>query len=146
MKNFEKLIFIFITLLTISCKSQTSVIGKIQDGIPIITIDEERMLNNWQNNLKTTSKINATFNSVAILEIDGNYYLRATGNEFVSTVLLKYDRTENSFVAEGITCTSQTCSTTNGCIPDGKTKCTGCTLNDCTKTVSSVTIISRDLE
>lgn len=108
-------------------------------------VNEETLLKNWNTNLSILSKIEAGLTSIRVFKEDGHFYIRASGPEYSSTILLVVE--DNQAFGSGVACTSKVCSTsTTGCIPksDGLS-CTECSRpsNDCTKTVTSLTLLTK---
>ena len=122
---------------TITPKKEDVVIG-IYDGNKFqFVVPEGELLNNWNKNLERWEGVNPNLTTIKFEIINGNYYLRARGAEYASTVLLK--GTDKLSAVAGITCTSKTCSTSStSCVPDTKTSCTSCWSGDCTKSVSGL--------
>jgi len=89
-------------------------------------------------NLSITQKKQITIHDTKLKKIDDTYYLAMYHGDEITTTLL---RVENGALLKyaGISCTSKSCATNDGCIPhsNGK-KCTKCKLSrDCTKTVTT---------
>ncbi|MEM6720117.1 MAG: hypothetical protein AAF611_12405 [Bacteroidota bacterium] len=89
-------------------------------------------------NLSITQKKQVTIEEVKLKKIDDTYYLSMKHGDQVTTTLLKVEN-GTTLTYAGISCTSKSCSTTDGCIPaKDKKKCTKCPWStDCTKTVTS---------
>ena len=88
--------------------------------------------------LRQTSELDAQLNRIELMEIDGDRYLIAKGEEYASVILLEVNN-DGSFKVAGVTCTSKGCSSSETeCIPRSSGKsCTPCKAEDCTKSVSS---------
>lgn len=80
-----------------------------------------------------------TFVSSEVQIIDGEYYLVSFSNETITTSLLKTETTQSgrlALVYSGISCTSSSCYSGTGCVPDkNKKDCTACV--SCTRTLTS---------
>lgn len=98
--------------------------------------DKNKILENWNNNLKRLEDIDAQLTHVEFLIIDGEKYLRANGASWGSTLALKGAA---ELTADGISCTSKACSGSDTeCVPKANKKsCTSCGW-DCTKTVTAL--------
>tara|TARA_R100000789_G_scaffold46331_1_gene47048 strand:+ start:528 stop:971 length:444 start_codon:yes stop_codon:yes gene_type:complete len=95
-----------------------------------------------EEKVASTLDPNISFDSSELKKINDRYYLVSKHGEFTTTSLLKIksNKASNEVLEfDGISCTSKTCATSNGCIPhESGTKCTPCNFGtgDCTKTVS----------
>ena len=71
-------------------------------------------------------------------EIEGKPYLVSMYGDYRTNSLLEKDSKTMKYVYGGISCTSKTCATTDGCVPKDKKKCTPCMggAGDCVKTVT----------
>ncbi len=139
MKNY--LLFSFFILIGLtSCSSNDVFINETnaelsaQEANLILTTVESEL------NKSEVFDTKIVYKSSKLLKIIGEYYLRATSDDIVTTSLLKKNQ-KGSLSYYGISCTSKMCSSSSTqCIPksDGKA-CTPCNYGtgDCTKTVSS---------
>ena len=132
-------------MLSISGNAQTEKpVAELIDGKPVMIVDKEVLLKNWNANLEKYSGIIGEFTNIEIIEADGNYYLSASGKIYKSSTILELAKAgSNLLVATGITCTTRDCATIAGCLPNSrKTACSDCGYNgDCTKTVSSLSVV-----
>ncbi len=146
MKSF-KILFVCFCMVFSSVAFSQSVIGRVVNGTPTFTTDVNRLINNWQKILSTQSSIQTQLNSIKIELINGAYYLMASGTPYSSAILLNCAVATGDLTTSSISCTSKTCATSDGCIPnkDGKS-CTSCGwgTGDCTKTVSSLVEMLAD--
>src|SRR5690606_5995223 len=114
------------------------IIGIIEDGVPKIIINEEEMLDQWNENII----VGEVFTSVEIKvnEEDERYYLVARSETYASTYeLLKGESglgDEGVFVVMKTNCTSVDCASCCGCTPKGG-YCTPCSKGSCSRTTSS---------
>ncbi len=105
-----------------------------KEGTPVLTKDQEIILNHWNRNLSAEAGEDVQLNQIEFVMIDGDYYLRASSTitDYISTI--GAFENQGSLYLTTTICTTKACSTSNGCIPSG-TSCTFCI--DCTKTVTS---------
>lgn len=126
-----------------SRNSQELVIGEFDANENFtFTIDEETLLKNWNTNLSILSKIEADLTSITVFKEDDQFYIRASGPEYSSTILLHLE--DNKAFGGKVACTSKVCATSTGCIPKSDNlSCTACSqpTNNCTKTVSSISLL-----
>ncbi|QYJ67662.1 hypothetical protein [Flavobacterium litorale] len=123
-------------------------IGYFDDNDDFIFItNQTNLINNLNYNLDLIHRINSSYTKLDVYKDNGTVFIQASGtSNYKSTISMSLS-SGGSFIADGISCTSQTCSTTNGCIPKAdKKSCTGCTLNDCTKTVTAVSMLDKTLK
>jgi len=108
------------------------------NGALTFTGNKSEILQKWNANLITMENIDAKLTQITMFKDGTEYFIRAIGPQYVSTVLLKKNL-DSSFSPEGISCTSEVCATTNGCVPKkDKKSCTECSvLGHCTKTVTA---------
>lgn len=131
---------------TLLNRHDEQVIGNF-DGVNFTyVVPKEELLENWNGNLLELEKIDAQLTEINFIIIDGEFYLRAKGASYKSTLVLNIDDDGNA--TAGISCTSSTCSTSStGCVPKkDKLGCTDCLwrgAGDCKKTVTALT---KDIE
>lgn len=111
-------------------------------------VEEALLLNNWNNNLKKLSQIEANLNSLFVFKENGSHYIQARGSSYSSTILLNVTK-NNQVYGGGVACTSKVCSNSpTGCVPKSDEKsCTKCSYpsDDCTKTVTSLSLFDGRL-
>ncbi|MCH2195424.1 hypothetical protein [Kordia sp.] len=91
-----------------------------------------------QTNVSIAKNAQITIDSVKLKKIDDTHYLSSYHGDEITTTSLKVENGVDLKYA-GISCTSKSCYTSDGCIPHkDEKKCTKCTWSaDCTKTVTS---------
>ncbi|GEM_PF-6554200 len=115
------------------------IIGYISEGNKaVLTKNSELLLSNWNRNLLIQSKIDAKLDAVGLIELEQDYYLRATSSS------TGYTSTVGAFVDKGYvyatttSCASSGCSGSQ-CLPKG-TDCSSC-FYTCTRTVTSTSTL-----
>lgn len=143
-----KLLFLLIGLLSIrSCASSQDnfVIGKLENGKPVITANIEKMCSSLSTNLAKVSAVKETFTKAEIVKIEEHYFLVFTGANYKTTFGLVLEN--NSLVSKmNVACSSSgDCANTTGCTPSknvGECLCTRCPEGgNCVKTCSNSTLV-----
>ena len=147
LKNMKKisLFFVMLTILASITFAQNSIVGKLENGKPYLTINEITALSELNAFLKTNSSLNANLDKLTIIEKEqGRFILLATGTEYKSSINLIINANKSLEVESTTVCTTKACSQSSGCEPKpfGQKGCTPCT-GDCTKTTSSSKIFSN---
>jgi len=143
-------LFVSISLTTFAQKSKTQV-GVFENGRALLTIDKSNVLKVYNENLLKYSQIDAKFNDVSLLAIEGgNYALVFTSENCKSSFFVS---NENGRLMAGnttsCTTTDRACSKESlGCVPmyanptDLYGYCSDCASGGtCTKTTSSSSLI-----
>lgn len=143
-----KTLFLFIGLSVISSfafSQNNLVIGKLDNGKPIITANIEKMCTSLATNLAKVSEVKETFTKVEIVKIDKHYFLVFHGAKYKTTFGLVLEN--NSFVSKmNVSCSSNgDCANTTGCTPSqnvGECLCTRCAgEGNCVKTCTTATLV-----
>ncbi len=146
----NKFVLAFISILffgILHSQKPTQVVGKLENGNPIVTIDKGRAISALTSNLRRFSGLEVQFTDVRISGRDNKYWLIFSGGLQKSTFPLRVEGT--LLVADGkVTCTTSECiDGSEGCIPEenvttGNWICTPCAnRGKCTKTVSTQSLI-----
>lgn len=145
MKNFIIVIFLLISAFSLA---QSQVVGQIVDNEPVFTVDETELINTYNTNMQLLTNLDVNFSNVQISQIDNEYFLVFSNNDFSvksSLAITLSGPSNNLFYVESTTsCTTSDCSESNtGCVPKAIMKgCTPCpNEGECTKTVSSGSLI-----
>lgn len=130
--------------------SRAQLVGTIENGNAIITLDINQALTGWSNFLNTSSNLVITFNNMEIREDNNGYLLVASGtnNSGVATKSTTRLMVEDNLISvmmynggSKTTCTSQSCASDPlGCIPYSTLSgCTPCKIGskDCVKSVTN---------
>lgn len=143
----KKLAFLFVVLLFAGMNSNAqTVIGKIENGIGKITINETTLKSKWENYLKSEGIKDANIGDFALLKSEeGNYFLICTDLTVRNNITSQYGISlspNGVMLAVGETsCTCTGC--TEGCDPQLNGSvwiCTSCwppTGQSCTKSVTA---------
>jgi hypothetical protein len=140
MKALKYLLFSLFILPALHSTAQRVAI-KSEGHQPVLVANERLVLNEWNEILKTQSGIDANLQQLSIIQVDKTYYLRGTSPDgYVSTILLEDSDSNgagNYLSALGISCTSKSCGSNSGCLPNNNGRCTsGCvSVDSCTKTL-----------
>lgn len=143
-----KTLFLFIGLSVISSlafSQNNLVIGKLDNGKPIITANIEKMCTSLETNLAKVSEVKETFTKVEIVEIDKHFFLVFHGAKYKTTFGLVLEN--NSFVSKmNVSCSSNgDCANTEGCTPSqnvGECLCTRCPgEGNCVKTCTTTSLV-----
>lgn len=152
MKNFTFLLPILFLFVNYACtdglknQNDNSIVGKniakINEGKIQLTMDQKSINNGIQDLLATQHESGVIYYKSVITNIDNNYYLRSySSDSIVTTTLLETKKIENNnytLSVAGISCSSDACSSNNGCLPKSdKKSCTSC-VGDCKKTVTAI--------
>lgn len=144
------LILIISSLSLIFCGSPVygQVVGELQGGVPVITVDQQSLRSTYNTNLLTLSGIDGQFISVSLVistEAGIDYYLVFNGPVYKSSLPANLGSDGVSIVVIGtMSCTTSACSSEDsGCVPRGNgLSCSPCAnKGTCTKTVSSNSMI-----
>jgi hypothetical protein len=140
----KKLAFLFVVLLFAGMNSNAqTVIGKIENGIGKITINETTLKSKWENYLKSEGIKDANIGNFALLKSkEGNYFLICSDLTVRNNITSQYGVTlspNGVMLAVGETSCTCTGSCSDGCHPEqsGSTwRCTTCWPENatCTKT------------
>ncbi len=142
-RNFLFAFFVLTACNNNSTKAQDqskTVIGKLENGLAVLTVDKSKMIATYNEKLLKLSGIDGKFTDVSIkITSDKQYFLVFKGNNYSSSFLVT---PENStlFVAPTISCTTSECASEEfGCTPTvSGTACRACSnKGKCTKTVSN---------
>lgn len=112
---------------------------KVSGKIVAFKKDVEAFKMIMQKEISESVRETVVFTDVSILEVDGDTILLMKNAKYRTATLLQVDREGNVFFNEeepGISCTTEFCSETDGCIPKGKKRCTRCYFGDCKKTTT----------
>jgi hypothetical protein len=125
-------------------------VGAIQGGVPVITVDQQSLVSTYNANLLNLSGIDGQFTSVNLVisnEAGVDFYLVFNGPIYKSSLPANLDSDGVSIIAIGtMSCTTSECSSEDsGCVPRGNgLSCTPCAnKGTCTKTVSSNSMIEE---
>ncbi len=154
-----KLLFTFLTIVSISTlpgktvKVQKFIIGSIETDtgesikpLTAICIHVDSLLKNGQENLKRHSNTKASFPSLEAGIYKGSCFLRARGQNIVSTALIEINGNKIgiSTAAPGASCNTKCCSSsTTECIHLSGGICTRCSCGNCTRTPTSLSILLK---
>lgn len=138
------LFFVFTSCMYCMTFGQTNV-GNIIKGQIIQKEGLESLIPALKSNLLKLSSLSVEYNSVKIIEIEGNYYLQFLGDKYKSTFQVEKDINGVLFAKSTTTCTTSDCSSDyKGCIPGLGSYCTPCgNKGKCTKTVSSASLFDE---
>ncbi|MGH1383870.1 hypothetical protein [Kordia sp.] len=123
-----------LTMFITSCSSDDLTI----EEMTLSKSEQDAIVKLVKTNVSITKNAQITIDSVKLKKIEDTYYLSSYHGDEITTTLLKVEN-ETQLKYAGISCTSKSCATSDGCVPhkDGK-KCTKCPWSaDCTKTVTS---------
>jgi hypothetical protein len=130
-----------------TAQSKWEVIGTIENGVAVLTINKAEVLNAFNANLLAISKINGKFTDVTLSSTDdGNYLLLFKGSVYKSSLFVKKQSTRLEALTT-TSCTTSACSTEpRGCVvmydSDQIGYCSPCGNGGvCTKTSSSTSLI-----
>ena len=149
MKKFSNSIFfiVLIACLNSPVKAQEqlgTLIGKLDHGNIVLTVDKPAMLKTYNTNLSRLSGIDGYFTDLSVKETpDKQYVLVFKGETYVSTLLVTTVNS-NLYATNTISCTTSDCaSEAFGCTPKSNgLACWPCSnKGKCTKTVSDVSLI-----
>ncbi|MDB9755693.1 hypothetical protein OAB20_05350 [Winogradskyella sp.] len=130
-------------------------VGKIEDGVAILTADKNNLIESLNQNLYVTTGKSTRVNDVSIERIDDFFYLLFRSKKQRVTFYVQKSKDSNILRAAATTvCTTSECTQEPlGCIPkyditpagqDGIGTCTPCANGGkCTKTVSGKSLISN---
>lgn len=146
----KKLLVLFVmSCITLSLAAQDFdvVVGKLENNLPVITIDKDAACRALSKNLLSASNIKETYTKVEIVKVSDYYALVFRGSTYRTTFAVKAVGT--SLVAKvkvSCTTTGKNCTLDgNACTPSssvGQCACTACPEGEtCTKTCSSETLI-----
>ncbi len=141
-------IFPFLLLLLFALNKSSNgqlVVGKLEGGKAILTIDKSKLLAAYNTNLLKQSNIDGKFTEVSIKCNESNlYFLVFQGGSFKSTFSV-VERQGILSALDGTSCTTSDCATDpTGCVPVGNS-CTACSnKGKCTKTISSASLLVKD--
>ena len=122
-------------------------IGIIENGIPKITVNKEKLLNSWSSNLLKYSQIKTNFSDVTIEQSNGVFQLIFKNSKYKSSFYIKKVNSNKLFVAANAACTSSKCLNDKECEVKYEKNtpifCTDCSDSDgCAKTSSSFAMLS----
>ncbi|WP_298519915.1 hypothetical protein [uncultured Kordia sp.] len=123
-----------LTIFMTACSSDDLTI----EEMTLSKSEQDAIVKLVKTNVSIAKNIQITIDSVKLKKIDDAYYLSSYHGDEITTTLLKVENGIDLKYA-GISCTSKSCATSDGCVPhkDGK-KCTKCPWSaDCTKIVTS---------
>lgn len=135
----KKLFFVMVVLFFVGFNSNAqTVIGKVENGVGKITINESVLKEKWESYLKLNKIEDANLSDFVIKKSDiGTYYIIAHDNTIRNGVTNKYGivltADDLKLSALGSTCICSGCS--DGCGPELKGKYWIC--NPCTDSKSS---------
>jgi hypothetical protein len=146
-KQISLLLAAVLFTLSLSAQNKYTVIGKLENGKPVLTADAGALLKTYNANLLKLGGIDAKFTSVTIkaMDADGMYALVFTGEKYKSSFAVAADSA--SLKAAGTTsCTTADCAgDATACMVkmDGEmVTCTPCADKaGCTKTTSTVSML-----
>lgn len=141
-------VFALVAMFSFKTASAT-VIGKMVDGVPQITINKENVLQRWNEFLLADGNIDARLENLEIVKRNGDegdkYLLIAKGREYKSSILIEFDEETGSFMFTNgnggvigggtLTCTTKACSTSSGCEAYPISGCSPCK-GDCSKSTT----------
>lgn len=148
MKNlFFIFLFTFAFCNDITAQIKWEVIGKIDNGVPILTINKAEVLKAFNANLYAASKIDGKFTDVTILSTnDGNYLMVFKGSLYKASLFVRKQSTRLEALTT-TSCTTSSCSTEpRGCVVmydgDDIGYCSPCgNGGGCTKTSTGTSLI-----
>lgn len=114
-------------------------IGKIVNGKPVLFINKEEALKNYNRNIQNIAGINDKFTDIKIVKHDdASYSLVFVGQTHVSAFFVKNTGRNTLSALASTTCTTTECSQeAKGCIPKSGGGCTPCSNGGtCTKSSS----------
>lgn len=121
--------------------SEAQIVGIFNDKKePTIVVQTSDLLSQWN----TLVDINEPLTTLLIFSENDTYYLRASGQTYVSTVELSIGNTVKGhqvlYLTGNTICTSDGCSSAGGCLPQGA-YCSDCNkgAKDCKRSTSSKT-------
>ena len=133
----KKLVSVLMILFVLIYSSKAQLlIGTIENDKPILSLDNTKLLSNYNTNLLKASGIDGKFTNVSIKCFENKYYLVFEGSNCKSTFSVNLEEA-NLFVNDNTSCTTTDCSSEPlGCVPV-LTACTACSnKGKCTKTIS----------
>jgi len=149
----KKLFFIyllaFVSNYNVTAQSKWAVIGKIENGVPVLTINKTEVLKAFNANLLSISKIDGKFSDVTILSTDeGNYLLVFKGSVYKASLFVRKQSTRLEALTT-TSCLTSSCSTEpRGCVvmydSSERGYCSPCgNGGGCTKTSSGTSLIEK---
>tara|TARA_R100001369_G_scaffold2745_5_gene8928 strand:+ start:49856 stop:50368 length:513 start_codon:yes stop_codon:yes gene_type:complete len=130
-------------------------VGKIEDGVAVLTADKNNLINSLNQNLFVTTGKSTRMTDVSLERIEDFFYLLFTSDKQRVTFYVQKSKDSNILRAAATTvCTTSECTQEPlGCIPkyditpagqEGIGTCTPCANGGkCTKTVSGRSLISN---
>ena len=131
----------------IHAQKPTKAVGRLENGVPVLTITKGLAIAALASNLKRVSGLDVRFTDVAIVGRDNRYKLVFSGGSHRSTfdITVEGELLTGDF---GTSCTTSDCiHEDDGCVPEknvstGNYSCTPCAnAGKCTKTVSTESLI-----
>lgn len=150
--NFFVLVFCLFACQNTPANAQeqvTSVVGKLENGKPVITVDKLKMIEIYNANLLRYSGIKAQFTQVEIVKnpsedhAEEPYFLVFKGAAYSSSFVVTEHDSQLKAIA-GISCTTSACAEEDlGCTPKATGwACRPCAnKGKCTKTVTGFSLI-----
>jgi hypothetical protein len=130
-----------------TAQSKWEVIGTIENGVAVLTINKAEVLNAFNANLLSISNINGKFNDVTLSSTDdGNYLLVFIGTVYRASLFVKKQSTRLIALTTTSCATSACFTEAHGCVvmydSDEIGYCSPCSNGEaCTKTSSSTSLI-----
>lgn len=119
---------------TLNESEKNKIVSVVENTLSVMISEEASSVGGAVEALPLPVKVEKSY----IKEIDGEAILVSVYKDYRANSLLKKVSSTKSYHYDGISCVSKKCSDSDGCIPDGKTRCTPCRYGagDCTKTVT----------
>lgn len=150
---FMKLLYFFLfSLILVACQNtpikaqnqHQTLVGALQNGNAVLTIDKPKMLATYNANLLRLSEIDGKFTDLTIKTTsDKQYFLVFKGATYSSSFRVT-EVSSKLYADDGISCTTSECASEDfGCTPSNSgVSCYPCgNKGKCTKTVSSVSLL-----
>ena len=121
-----------------------TLVGKLENGSVILTVDKAKMLATYNANLLRLSDIDAKFSDISIRSSSDKQYILAFKGDTYRSSFLVTENNSNLYAADNISCTTSDCASEEfGCTPRvSGVSCWPCNnKGKCTKTVSNGSLL-----